>query len=105
MQSDVGCDFFPLDAGLEKRGVCINWGEHREGRGAWAHPLIGTLRTTTVQGTRSNMGPLGWVVFSEVSEYDNPYDLKEDISDYLAISFWLLGITASFSNFYKVHEI
>ena len=59
----------------------------------------------TVQGTRANTGPLGWVVFSEVSEYDNPYDLKEDISDYLAISFWLLGITASFSIFYKVHEI
>lgn len=48
---------------------------------------------------------LGWVVFSEVSEYDDPYDLKEDISDYLAISFWLLGIIVSFSNFYKVHEI
>lgn len=105
MQSDVGCDFSPLDTGLEGRGVCTDLGEHREGRGAPAHSLIGTLTTMTVQGTQSNMGPLGWVVFSEVSEYDDPYDLKEDISDYLAISFWLLRITASFSNFYKVHEI
>ena len=34
MQSDVGCDFFPLDVGLERRGVCTNWRGHREGRGA-----------------------------------------------------------------------
>lgn len=32
--------------------------------------------------TVQHRAPRGWVVFSEVSEYDNPYDLKEDISDY-----------------------
>lgn len=75
------------------------------GEGCLSPPSDWDSQDSDCAGNMVQHQALGWVVFSEVSEYDDPYDLKEDISDYLAISFWLLGIIVSFSNFYKVHEI